>query len=287
LAASDARTDPRTSEFAPEYLVPNGIQAMLDVPIWLNGEFIGIVCHEHIGSLREWSDEEQNFAASIADLVSLTIDSIQRRKAEADLRKAYEELEVRVRERTAELARANEMLAYLAQHDGLTGLPNRILFEDRFQQMLALCRRSGEKFALMFIDLDFFKEINDGWGHRAGDAVLKEVARRLKNNTREADTVARVGGDEFIILLSQVHGPEDIGTFRERIQSALRDPILFEGTQLQVTLSLGVALYPDDGDEMQGLVTRADRALYDAKNVGRKRGLRTQESEDRDDFRRR
>lgn len=269
LAVSVARTDPRTAEFAPEYLIPNGITSMLDVPIWLNGEFIGIVCHEHDGSLRKWSAEEQNFAASIADLVSLTIDSIQRRKAEADLRKAYDELEIRVRERTAELARANKELAFLAQHDALTGLPNRVLFEDRLQQMLALCRRSGEKFALMFIDMDFFKAINDGWGHAAGDAVLKEVALRLKNSVREADTVARVGGDEFIVLLSQIHGREDVKRFGRRILAALREPVLFEETQHQVTLSVGAAIYPDDGEEIHGLVTRADRALYDAKNTGR------------------
>ncbi|HSA59172.1 MAG TPA: diguanylate cyclase [bacterium] len=269
LAALDARIDPRTSEFTPDYLIPNGITAMLDAPIWLNGEFIGIVCHEHVGSQRGWSAEEQAFAASIADLVSLTIDSIHRRKAEEDLRRAYDELEIRVRERTAELARANEDLAFLANHDGLTGLPNRALFEDRLKQMMAQCRRSGERFALMFLDMDFFKAINDGWGHRAGDAVLKEVAVRLKNNSRDADTVARVGGDEFIVLLSQIQGRDDVRIFSERIRRALQDPILFEGTQHQVTLSIGAAIYPDDGEESLALVTRADRALYEAKNTGR------------------
>jgi diguanylate cyclase (GGDEF)-like protein len=269
LAAVDARNDRRTSEFTLDYLIPNQITSMLDVPIWLNGEFIGIVCHEHVGPLREWSVGEQNFAASIADLVSLTIDSIQRRKAEEDLKRAYDDLEIRVRERTAELARANEKLTFLAQHDRLTGLPNRALFEDRLQQILAQCRRSGERFALMFIDMDFFKAVNDHWGHRAGDVVLKEVALRLKRNTRESDTVARVGGDEFIILMTQLNGRDDIRAFRERIQGALKDPIYFEGTQHQVTLSIGAAIYPDDAEEIQALMTRADQALYEAKRGGR------------------
>src|SRR5262249_11521952 len=186
-------------------------------------------------------------------------------------------------ERTAELAQANEQLkaeivqrkraekklAFLAEHDVLTGLPNRGCFEERFEEALGHCRRTGEKFALLLIDMDYFKEINDRWGHPAGDAVLKEIALRLSRHTRKVDTVARIGGDEFILLFSQIQGREDVQRLAERIQSALRDPIRIGETNHQVTLSIGAAIYPDDGREIKMLMTRADLALYDAKNLGR------------------
>jgi diguanylate cyclase (GGDEF)-like protein len=240
---------------------------MLDVPIWLNGEDIGIICHEHINSQREWSLDEKDFAASMADFVSLTLDSIQRRKAEEALRKANAELEIRVLERTAELAQANEKLAFFALHDGLTHLPNRFRFEERFKQILEQCRPSGEKFGLMFIDLDHFKKINDHWVHIAGDAVLKEVAFRLQSCTPKR--YRRPESAEMSLFSSHTNqGRDDIQLLRDRIQRALRDPIHFQGTPHQVTLSIGAAIYPDDGEETKSLLTRADLALYEAKTAG-------------------
>ena len=283
LAIYDARTDPRTSEFRSSYLIPYGIASMLDVPIWVHGEFVGIICHEQVGPMRQWTTEEMDFVASIADMVSFTLVSIQRRKAEQALRKAHDQLEIRVQERTAELAQTNERLkaeivvrkkmeeklAFLAGHDALTGLANRSLFEDRVKSAMERCRRLQEKFALLLIDMDYFKVINDTHGHPAGDRVLVEVAHRFDKHTREGDTVARVGGDEFIFLLTSIQDRKEVQGFMEQIRFALRDPIQSEETHPRVTVSIGAAIYPDDGEELKTLMTRADLALYDAKHLGR------------------
>jgi len=164
---------------------------------------------------------------------------------------------------------ADEMM-HLAYHDGLTGLPNRVLLEDRLGQAIRTNMRQGLPLSLLFIDLDRFKPINDTWGHAAGDQVLCEVARRLKSALRASDTVARIGGDEFVVLLTTLKRADDAAVVADKLIDALSQPILVGGHDLQVGASIGVVHCPDDGVEPQVLLRRADAAMYAAKESGRR-----------------
>ncbi|HSR64529.1 MAG TPA: EAL domain-containing protein, partial [Xanthomonadaceae bacterium] len=163
-----------------------------------------------------------------------------------------------------------QKMSHLAQHDYLTDLPNRVLLQDRLSQALATVDRGG-KGALLFLDLDFFKQINDSIGHHAGDHVLKEIARRLKENVRADDTVSRQGGDEFVLLLVRLADPRDAARVAEKLIQSIEQPIDFEGQALRVSASIGIALFPQDARDTQTLMKQADTALYHAKESGRGR----------------
>jgi diguanylate cyclase (GGDEF)-like protein/PAS domain S-box-containing protein len=159
-------------------------------------------------------------------------------------------------------------LAYLATHDTLTGLPNRKLFFDRTNQAALRARREGSKFALVYLDLDGFKAINDTFGHEAGDALLTGMASRIRHVLREADTVARLGGDEFCILLEGLGDALASEAIAAKVLDALRTPVLHAGQSLYVRASLGIAIYPDDHLDPQRLLSLADSAMYAAKRIG-------------------
>jgi diguanylate cyclase (GGDEF)-like protein/PAS domain S-box-containing protein len=160
-------------------------------------------------------------------------------------------------------------MAYLAQHDGLTDLPNRILLGDRLKQAIALACRRKRKLALLFLDMDRFKHINDSLGHAIGDRLLQSVAHRLRACVRSSDTVSRQGGDEFVILLSDISHPEDADISAEKILAALGTPHSIDQHDLHVTGSIGIATYPDDGVDSDTLLQHADLAMYHAKENGR------------------
>lgn len=164
---------------------------------------------------------------------------------------------------------AEEQLYRLAHHDTLTGLPNRILFMDRLQQAKALANRYQHKVAILFLDLDRFKIINDTLGHPIGDRLLQQVAHRIIGCVREVDTVARIGGDEFTIILVNVDNPEDVKKMGQKILKTLAAPFILETYELFVTASIGVSLYPTDGESLDHLVKKADIAMYYAKGEGR------------------
>ena len=166
------------------------------------------------------------------------------------------------------LKESQERVEYLATHDALTGLPNRSLFHDRLDLAMAQARRSNSLVALMFMDLDNFKNINDTLGHDVGDELLVEIARRLKEQMRDMDTVARLGGDEFTIVLPETDfvGAERVA---ERLISAVRQPVRVRHKDLFVSASIGLAFYPDDGETRTSLIKAADTAMYRAKNNGR------------------
>lgn len=167
-----------------------------------------------------------------------------------------------------ERKRLMEQLQYLAHYDVLTGLANRKLFFDRLKQDVLGANRSKKSLALIFLDLNDFKQINDSLGHHAGDEVLKAVAKRLAGCVRVSDCVARMGGDEFTIILNGLNNAEEAALIAEKLLQALVEPFEFGGTKLAVRASLGIATYPDDSDELEKLIGAADAAMYKAKESG-------------------
>jgi diguanylate cyclase (GGDEF)-like protein/PAS domain S-box-containing protein len=167
------------------------------------------------------------------------------------------------------MKQTQEQLYRMAHYDSLTGLPNRRFFHDRLQGDIEQARRSRENLALMFIDLDGFKLINDNLGHRAGDQLLQEVAGRIKECVRESDMVARMGGDEFTVILSQLKSSHSTVVVAQKILKRIYEPVMLEGQELFVSSSLGISIYPDDADDVQGLLQSADTALYKAKELGK------------------
>jgi diguanylate cyclase (GGDEF)-like protein/PAS domain S-box-containing protein len=160
-------------------------------------------------------------------------------------------------------------MAHLAQHDFLTGLPNRVLLTERLSRAIGQARRHNKRVALMFIDLDYFKHINDSLGHTVGDLLLQVVAERLKLCIRDTDTVCRQGGDEFVVLLTEIERTLDAAPVAEKLLAAFAEPCLIGGHELHVTLSVGVAIYPDDGQDADEVMKNADTAMYHAKANGR------------------
>jgi diguanylate cyclase (GGDEF)-like protein/PAS domain S-box-containing protein len=164
-----------------------------------------------------------------------------------------------------ERKRTEEELAYKATHDLLTGLPNRMLFKDRFSVAIAQAQRVRKKLAVVFLDLDRFKEVNDTLGHDAGDGLLCAVGNRLIDLVRKTDTVARMGGDEFLLLLSDIDQVEDVISVAQKVQDVLQAPFIVDGNEISIGASIGIAIYPDDGTDVDSLVSHADKAMYEAK----------------------
>jgi diguanylate cyclase (GGDEF)-like protein/PAS domain S-box-containing protein len=369
IAAADAHRDPRTSEFSASYLGPNGIGAMLDVPVYLRGELVGVVCHEHVGATREWTSDEQLFALSIGQNVSLAIETERRDRIEGALRESErrfraivdaspvpmavtsfpdgqvlygnaalgqltglstEEIvgrgapefyadptdrehfiadleragrvtgrEVRFRRAdgtpywamlSAERAELDgrpvliaglwdvtpkreleEKLRRMALHDELTGLPNRVLFFDLLRAELARADRHAYRFAVLYLDLDDFKTVNDRFGHDAGDAFLRSVAARVQKGVRAGDIPARVGGDEFAVLLPDVSGLDEARTIATRVADALAEPHEVEGRRLAGSASVGILLVDGAYGDPSAVLRDADAAMYAAKQAGKAR----------------
>ncbi|MEO8185693.1 MAG: diguanylate cyclase, partial [Deltaproteobacteria bacterium] len=169
----------------------------------------------------------------------------------------------------SEAREAAQRLRHSAQHDSLTGLPNRVLLDDRIAQALALADRRKNTVALLYIDLDGFKLINDTKGHALGDNLLQSVSKRLISCVRECDTVSRVGGDEFVVLLTDVANPESAGTTASRVLRSLNLPHTFGDCDLKISASIGISLYPGDAEDADQLLANADAAMYEAKSSGR------------------
>lgn len=168
------------------------------------------------------------------------------------------------------LVRTREQLAHQAYHDSLTGLPNRLLFNDRLSHALTRAARDGGQVAVLFLDLDHFKNVNDSLGHPAGDDLIRAVAGRLGRAGRKEDTVARTGGDEFIMLMEELREPQDAAHLADKLLRVLGEPYQIQGHELYVTSSIGISLYPRDGESAEVLVRNADAAMYRAKSTGRK-----------------
>jgi len=369
IAADDAHEDPRTREFSAGYLRPAGIGAMLDVPVYVRGTLVGVVCHEHIGSARAWTLDEQSFAVSIAQLMSLAIEARRREAAELAVsasearfraivdvapmpmlvlsepdgaclygNKAASELsgipleemlgraapefyadardrddvlrelaaKGRIRDREVKLRRADmseywatvsiepleyggrraavvavmdvterhrreEELRFRALHDALTGLPNRALITELVERELSRARREtpGYRFAVLFVDLDDFKNVNDAHGHDVGDEVLKSVAGRLRGAVRATDVAGRLGGDEFVVLLPAIRGASDAAEVAGRIVDALRHAHGIGDEDVTCTASVGLAVGDDSARDAHAIIHAADAAMYEAKQRGK------------------
>lgn len=217
----------------------------------------GSVCGAaHTGASAEW-------LALVIIIVTLAVLAIALIISVLDLR-----MEARTAVLAHSLAEANQELAYLALHDNLTKLSNRLLLEDRLNQAIRTADREKRHFALMFMDLDGFKAINDVYGHHVGDLLLIDVAQRIVARVRQQDTVARVGGDEFVVL-AYVDDPEDAGTLADALLEVVREPFVAGGHELRVSTSIGISMYPGDGGNQHDLLTNADAAMYHAKGLGR------------------
>jgi len=251
MVVDNAREDARTCEFTQSYLEPLGIHSMLDIPIIQDGVLLGVVCHEALDEVHQWSLQEQEFAITLANNLALSFEIKKRR-----------EVQIQLKNQT-------DLLDYKAHHDALTGLPNRTLFMDRLDQSMKKSRRNNKKIALLFIDLDKFKEINDSFGHEAGDMVLKVLAQRFQEQIREGDTLARIGGDEFTLIIDDVKEIKLVIDIVQKLLQCARDGISIEAKELLVTLSIGISIYPNDGNTVDVLMRNADAAMYKAKQEGR------------------
>ena len=207
----------------------------------LRADFPGGVLYAAFPQPGSFGEAESGFLGALASVLSAALQRIQ----------------------------SEERLAYLAQFDTLTGLPNRALMRDRFNQMLANARRHGTRLGVMFVDLDHFKLVNDTQGHAAGDEMLKEVAKRLSQCVRSGDTVARISGDEFVVILGELASSDSAATVAQKLLEQVAAPFSPAGRETFVSASIGIALYPEDGDSADALVSAADAAMYRAKQSSR------------------
>lgn len=221
-------------------------------------------------------DHHKAFYAIQRDLHDLTLDrKTKMLTVEANVLSLRREAELE-RERRAELEQVNADLRraqahvrHLADHDTLTGLPNRKLFTERLEQALKLARRASVRHGVMFIDLDGFKQVNDTWGHSSGDLLLQQVAARLSDVVRDSDTVARFAGDEFVVFAQHTASEEALQVVGDRIVAALRAPFELAGASVHIGASVGYACYPEDAQTVDGLLHCADTAMYQAKGLGK------------------
>ena len=240
----DIRRDVHLAKVWHYYFKQRDIGACLFVPFRHGYKVRGVVFHEWKGEARHWTAEELNYAGALADFMALALSAADRKQAEEEMRR-------------------------LANYDHLTGLPNRTLFMDRMEQALARARRSRHPLALLFIDVDRFKSVNDSLGHDVGDQLLHQVGQRLMECVRTSDTVARLGGDEFTVIIEDFSDPQAVTQTCERILTSLLDPMLLGGTEVHLGCSIGVSMYPNDGTTVNALLQNADSAMYKAKERGR------------------
>lgn len=245
LSIDDISKDPRSAGFPPHH---PAMKTLLAVPISHDGLVYGrIYLSEKING-EAFNQDDEVLAQSFARSLSLVLDNAH-------------ELD--------EIKKAKHNLDHMAHFDTLTNLPNRCLFSDRLQQALLQAERCNGLLAVMFIDLDNFKGVNDTLGHSAGDALLKLVAQRITDSLRKGDTVARLGGDEFILMLPELGSAQDASQVAQKILAALAQTFELDQHELHISASIGISIYPDDAADVDGMLSAADTAMYHAKKLGK------------------
>jgi diguanylate cyclase (GGDEF)-like protein len=230
-----------------------------------------VLAREQAADLRQGAADLRDKVADQRD-ATVRATSKHRQHKETQLLEANENLivaAVNSQTLTEAAEQATLQMSFKAERDFLTGLPNRALLTDRLAQSIALAQRHRKRVALMFLDLDNFKEVNDSLGHSVGDQLLQSTAKRLEACVRHSDTVSRHGGDEFVVLLSEIEETRDAARAAEKLLRAMAEPHLIGDHRLNMTLSIGISIYPDDGDEVEAVLTNADTAMYHAKRDGR------------------
>ncbi|MBD2234293.1 EAL domain-containing protein [Phormidium tenue] len=265
----DTASDPRTNAASYASL---GIHAFCTVSFHQDGQLRSLLA-VYSATPRQWRTDEIDLVSELANQI---FPRLERARAEAALQRYNETLEIRVAERTAELShsltalqQSEEQLHHLAHHDPLTGLPNRLWLNVHLEQSIQQAIRQQTKLALLFVDLDRFKHINDSLGHRAGDSLLQQLGDRLHQALRANDCVARISGDEFVVVLEDVKDVAHIGTAIARLMTVFEAPFDLEGQTVHMTASIGISLFPDDSSEAATLLRYADTAMYEAKEEGR------------------
>jgi diguanylate cyclase (GGDEF)-like protein len=248
-----------------------GQSAASDVPEALLAREAAVLAREQAVDQREIAAERRDKAAAERE-ENMRAAAKDRAHGDSKLLEANGNL-VAAAIRSQTLTEAAELsavqMALRADRDFLTKLPNRAVLYDRLAQSIALAKRHGKRVALMYLDLDNFKNVNDLLGHSAGDQLLQSVATRLKGCIRQSDTVSRQGGDEFVVLLSEIEAAQDATLAAAKLVKAMAEPHAIGVHRLTVTMSLGIAVYPDDGTDAEAILTNADTAMYQVKRHGR------------------
>ena len=232
---------PPEAEAEKEILQVQDVKSLVSIPVRSNAGVIGFVGFDAVREPRSWEEGDQELLRVLANILA---DAVAKVEAEKEIH-------------------------HLAYYDGLTGLPNRVLFKNRLEQAIHLAVRSETLIGIMLIDLDAFKAVNDTMGHEGGDELLKHIAERLSNSVRKYDTVSRFGGDEFLILFSQISRTEDIRTIAANIMNIFDQPITVKDQEFFITASAGISVYPVDGEDANTLIKNADLAMYVSKEKGK------------------
>ncbi len=231
----------QTLRAAPRF---TSVMSAIDMPVWVDGRMVGVLCFETESEERDWSADDQNFATHLSSLLALALESAMLRDAEKRI----------------------ERLAWL---DSLTGLPNRNLLRERLIKLLEVVAKRNSRMAVILMDLDRFKEVNDTYGHHVGDALLKNMAQNLHKTVGNDGWVARLGGDEFVVVVPRFAHRDELARLATRISDGLTQAEVPKGIEFSVTASMGIAVFPDHGRSISALLKHADAAMYQAKNSGR------------------
>ena len=227
--------------------------SIVGLPLKIGNTVLGVM-NVALKRAHEFTKNEIRTLEFLAEQASIAIQNA----------KLYEQAQQEIVDRK----KAEEAIKYMAHHDALTGLPNRRLFNERISLEISRSQRNNQKIGVMLFDLDHLKNVNDSFGHSVGDLLLQSVGQRLLGLLRKSDTVARMGGDEFLLILPEMKQSQDAVLTAERILSALSTPFLLDGNQINITTSIGIVFFPDDGSEVDDLIKKADIAMYKAKEKG-------------------